>query len=290
MSEAAEIIPIKQESLIESASPLAIVLGEPFFNAPHDLYIPPSALMVILESFEGPLDLLLYLIRRQNFNILDIPVAQITKQYVQYVILMKDLNLELAAEYLVMAAILGEIKSRCLLPRQQAENAEEDDPRADLVRRLQEYAAIKFAAQALDQIPRLDREIRLVQVAMPNVHLEKADPEVSLSELMTVVKNMLARAELFESHYVKPEVLSIREKMIALLSTIRTDQFTSFEDIFVVEEGRQGVVVTFLAILQLVKEQLVDIVQVETFGMIYVRGRGGDEEAVEKIVDTDFTE
>ncbi|MEK6747733.1 MAG: ScpA family protein [Pseudomonadota bacterium] len=247
-----------------------MVLGTPYLNLPRDLYIPPDALEVFLDTFEGPLDLLLYLIKRQNLEILDIPIAEITRQYMDYVELMKEIRLELAAEYLVMAAMLAEIKSRMLLPRPPIDE-EETDPRADLVRRLQEYERFKLAAVELDQIPRVGRDIHLIAVAEPERKVVKLHPEVELRELLLAFKDVLKRAELYTHHQVKMEPLSVRERMTNVMATLRTDQFADFVTLFSEHEGRRGVVVTFLAVLELIKERLIELVQNEAYGPIYVK-------------------
>lgn len=254
----------------EALRPLAKVLGSPYLEMPRDLYIPPDALEVFLDAFEGPLDLLLYLIKRQNLDILDIPIAEITRQYMDYVELMKAIHLELAAEYLVMAAMLAEIKSRMLLPRPPIEE-EENDPRADLVRRLQEYERFKLVAMELDQIPRVGRDVYLVSVAEPERKVVKLHPEVDLRELLSAFKDVLKRAELYTHHHVKMEPLSVRERMTNVMATLRADQFADFNSLFTVSEGRRGVVVTFLAVLELIKERLIELVQNEAYGPIYVK-------------------
>lgn len=257
-------------SPVQSEMPLAIVHGEPLTQLPQDLYIPPDALEVFLEAFEGPLDLLLYLIRRQNIDILDIPICEITAQYMEYVALMREIRLELAAEYLVMAAMLAEIKSRMLLPRPKPD-AEEEDPRADLVRRLQEYEQFKEAAENLDALPRMNREIYQASAKMPELKLVKPLPEVSLQDILTALRDVLKRAEMFSHHHIEKEPLSVRERMSRVLSSLTAEHFSNFMDLFAPEEGRAGVVVTFLAIMELVKEQLIELVQTEPFGPIHVR-------------------
>lgn len=253
--------------------PLALVYGEAVIEVPQDLYIPPDALEVILEAFEGPLDLLLYLIRKQNIDILDIPVAEITRQYMSYVELMKSARLELAAEYLLMAAMLAEIKSRMLLPKLHSAEEEEEDPRAELIRRLQEYEQIKVAAEGLDEIPRLDRDIKEIQLAAPEAKARKLLPEVTLQELLLTVSEVLKRAEMFEQHQVSREVLSTRERMTTILEKIAGKGFVPFIQLFQVEEGKLGIVVTFMAILELVKESLIDIIQNEPFAPIHVKAK-----------------
>jgi segregation and condensation protein A len=254
--------------------PFALVYGQAFMKLPEDLYIPPDALEVFLEAFEGPLDLLLYLIRRQNLDILDIPVAEITKQYMHYVEMMHSINMELAAEYLVMAAVLGEIKSRSLLPRPKTEDgAEEEDPRAELIRRLQEYERFKKAAAELDAMPQEGRDFWAVKTAGPDYTIEKEPPQVDLRELLLALQDVLRRADLFESHQVSREGLTLREKMGHVLEMLKGREFLPFVSLFTVEEGRIGVVVTFMSILELVKEGILDLVQTESFGPIHVKAR-----------------
>lgn len=258
----------------QSQEPLARVYGQAFEELPQDLYIPPDALEVFLDAFEGPLDLLLYLIRKQNIDILDIPVAEITRQYMGYVELMKAVRLELAAEYLVMAAMLAEIKSRMLLPRSVEAEAEEDDPRAELIRRLQEYERFKQAAEELDALPRVGRELFVAQLAAPGARARTLLPAVSLEELLLAMAGVLRRAELFGSHQVTREPLSTRERMSEVLDRLQGGAFVAFVALFRAEEGRLGVVVTFMAILELIKESLVELVQNEPFAPIHVRLRG----------------
>lgn len=254
------------------------VYGEALAQIPQDLYIPPDALEVFLEAFEGPLDLLLYLIRKQNIDILDIPVADITRQYMDYVELMKAVHLELAAEYLVMAAMLAEIKSRMLLPRSPEAAAEEEDPRAELIRRLQEYERFKAAAEDLETLPRVGRDLFIPELPAANLRIRTLVPEVSLDELLSAMAVILHRAELFESHRITQEPLSTRERMGAVLDYLRSNRgFTPFSSLFCLEEGRLGVVVTFLAVLELIKECLVELVQNEAFAPIHVRTRLNDE-------------
>ena len=253
--------------------PFAIVQGAPLLALPEDLYIPPDALEVFLDAFEGPLDLLLYLIRRQNLDILDIPIADITRQYMDYVELMKELKLELAAEYLVMAAMLCEIKSRMLLPRPESADEDDIDPRAELVRRLQEYERFKQAAQDLDALPRLDRDSFEVQAAVPPGHVPRIPPSVELSEVLLALRDVLKRADLFTSHRVEREPLSLRERMSQVLERLQGGEFVRFVDLFDVVEGRAGVVVTVLAILELIKSSILDLVQADVFAPIHVRLR-----------------
>lgn len=254
--------------------PFALVQGQPLTQLPLDLYIPPDALEVILEQFEGPLDLLLYLIRKQNLDILEVNVADIVDQYMQYIDMMHTLQLELAAEYMVMAAMLAEIKSRMLLPRnQEGEEGEEEDPRAELLRRLQEYERFKTAAEDMDRLPRLERDIFTASIDAPERIAERIHPEVEMKELMLAFADVLRRAERFESHEVQREQLSTRERMSEVLLKLKGGHFVTFRSLFTPEEGRVGVVVTFMAILELVKETLVDIVQHEVFGHIHLRLR-----------------
>lgn len=251
---------------------VATVRGEPFAELPRDLYIPPDALEVFLETFEGPLDLLLYLIRRQNLDILDIPIAEITRQYMSYVDLMKDLRLELAAEYLVMAAMLAEIKSRMLLPRPAAvDDDEEHDPRAELVRRLREYEQFKEAGQELDTLPRIARDVFPVSAAAPTVQVESRAPQVDLAELLAAFAEVLERAQMFSHHQIQREALSVRERMSDTLARLDGERFLALTDLLRAEEGRAGVVVTFLAILELLKAALVELVQAEPFAPLYLR-------------------
>ncbi len=241
--------------------PLAVVHGQPVLQIPQDLYIPPDALEVILDAFEGPLDLLLYLIRRQNLDILDIPVAEITRQYVEYINVMQELRFELAAEYLVMAAMLAEIKSRMLLPRPPSEEGDEADPRAELVRRLQEYERFKQAAEDIDALPRQDRDTTPAHAFVPDRTTVKVPPPVDLKEMLLALHDVLKRAELFSGHAIKREALSVRQRMGDVLEQLEDGRFHRFESLFTAEEGKLGVLVTFLALLELAKEQLLDIVQ-----------------------------
>ena len=252
--------------------PFAVVQGTPVTVVPKDLYIPPDALEIFLaESFEGPLDLLLYLIKRQNLDILDIPIAKITLQYVEYVELMKELQLELAAEYLVMAAMLAEIKSRMLLPRPEPEGGEEEDPRAELVRRLQEYERYKQAAEDIDELPRVGRNVFPTEVKAPDLKVVRMPPSVDMKDILTAFKDVLQRAAMFEHHHILMEPLSVRERMSRVLSTLKVDSFTDFGELFTIEEGRRGVVVSLLAILELLKQSLIELVQTEAYGPIHVK-------------------
>jgi len=250
--------------------PFAVVEGEPITELPRDLYIPPYALEVFLEAFEGPLDLLLYLIRRQNLDILDIPIAEISRQYVQYIELMKEIHFELAGEYLVMAATLAEIKSRMLLPR-SGDEEEEEDPRAELVRRLQEYERFKKAAGDIDALERLERDVLQASADIGERPVVTKLPDITLKELLIVFKDALDRSTMFAHHHVRREPLSVRERMSAILVTLQSERYMDFQRLFDPLEGRIGVTVTFLAILELVKESLIDIVQAEAFGPIHIR-------------------
>jgi len=253
--------------------PFAVVQGKELTILPKDLYIPPDALEVILEAFEGPLDLLLYLIRRQNLDILDIDVAEITKQYLGYIELMTSIQLELAAEYLVMAAMLAEIKSRMLLPRQQSEDEDEEDPRAELIKRLQEYERFKQAAEDIDELPRMGRDLHRATAEAPDRDQQRPHPDVDMRELVTALADVLKRSEMFESHQVEMEKLSTRERMSQVMDNLRNNQFVPFVALFTLEEGRLGVVVTFLAVMELIKESLVEIVQSDNFGPIHVKAK-----------------
>jgi segregation and condensation protein A len=249
----------------------AVVLGNAITELPVDLYIPPDALEVFLETFEGPLDLLLYLIKKQNLDILNIPIAEITHQYIEYVELMKELHFELAADYLVMAAMLAEIKSRMLLPRPvNEEGGDEDDPRAELVRRLQEYERFKKAAEQLDELPRLHRDVFSIVVKAPELEVRRVYPKVEMKDLMYAFKDILMRAQMNSHHRIQLEPLSVRERMSLVLSRVQANKFTPFSELFDFSEGRMGVVVTFLAILELVKEALLDLVQTAPYEPIHV--------------------
>lgn len=254
----------------QSEMPFALVQGEPLTVIPQDLYIPPDALQVFLDAFEGPLDLLLYLIKRQNLDVLNIPVSAITKQYMEYIHLMDTLELELAAEYLVMAAMLAEIKSRMLLPR-LTESSEEDDPRAELIRRLQEYEQFKKAAEDLDALDRLERDIHLTNIEVPKFEVEMPLPDVKMNDLLMAFRDVVNRAEQFASHHVQREPLSVRERMVFVLEKLSGNQFVSFLDFFNASEGRMGVVVSFLAILELLKESMIELVQSESYAPIYIK-------------------
>ncbi|WP_409335769.1 MULTISPECIES: segregation and condensation protein A [unclassified Halomonas] len=287
---------LEPDNEIESAldEPVVEALGrlfdEPITQLPEDLYIPPEALRVFLEAFEGPLDLLLYLIRRQNLDILTVNVAAITHQYIEYVELMKAMQIELAGEYLLMAAMLAEIKSRTLLPRPpKEEGEEEEDPRAELIRRLQEYERLKEAAETLDTLPRVGRDWFSAQAGLPPIETRVIHPDVELDELLGALSGILKRAELTQSHQVSREVLSTRERMLKIMEVLASDdaqgRYTPFEALFTLEEGRGGVVVTFMAILELAKEAMIEIVQNAPLSPIHVRARpaalADDESAFE---------
>ena len=253
--------------------PFAMVRGEAVTELPKDLYIPPQALEVFLDAFEGPLDLLLYLIRRQNLDILDIDVAQITEQYMRYVELMDAMQFELAAEYLLMAAMLAEIKSRMLLPRSSEIEEDEEDPRANLVRRLQEYERFKKAAEDLEAMPRLERELWQASAAPPDLRLERPLPEVDMREVLLALGEVLRRAEMYASHQIQMESMSTRERMSQVLETLTQGGLVPFVSLFKPEEGRLGVVVTFLALMELMKESLIELVQTEGFGPIHIKAK-----------------
>jgi segregation and condensation protein A len=272
-----------------SATPAAPkVLGQTLDKLPEDLYIPPDALQVFLEAFEGPLDLLLYLIRRQNLNILDIPILRITQQYLQYIELMRDLRLELAAEYLVMAAMLAEIKSRLLLPRPQLEQAE-TDPRMDLVRRLQEYERFKAAAEGLDQLPRVGREISLAQARPEKVEAAVELPVPQLRELLEAFREAMQRAEMFTRHQVAREPLSVRERMSRILARVSAGTGASFAEIVDPAEGRAGVVVCLLALLELVKGAMVELSQAAPFAPLLIQvARARSAEPAPEVGATDW--
>ena len=269
------------KSTSQQEMPFALVHGEAFTQLPLDLYIPPDALEVILEQFEGPLDLLLYLIRKQNLDILEVNVAEITEQYMHYVDLMQTVHLELAGEYLVMAAMLAEIKSRILLPRTETEEEEEEDPRAELIRRLQDYERFKKAAEELEEFPRMGRDTFEVEIKAPEYTAEKNHPDVDFKELILAFSDILHRADMFTQHEVAREKLSTRERMSEILSILYNDDFKPFSRLFSPEEGRAGVVTTFLAMLELIKEQLIEIVQNELFGVIHVKKKSAKDHYAE---------
>ena len=261
----------EKQSPAQAEMPFAVVDGEPVTTLPQDLYIPPYALQVFLEAFEGPLDLLLYLIRRQNIDILDIPIAEITKQYVQYIEVMKELQLELAGEYLLMAAMLAEIKSRMLLPRPESQEEEEEDPRAELVRRLQEYERYKKAAEDISDLPRLERDVFVATAESPERKVVTKMPDVTLKELLIAFHDVLKRAEMFSNLRMQREPLSVRQRMSEILTRIKASNFTGFGSLFDPEEGRMGVAVTFIAILELLRESMIEVVQSDDYAPLHVR-------------------
>lgn len=258
--------------------PFAVVQGAPITELPKDLYIPPQALEVFLEAFEGPLDLLLYLIKRQNLDILNIPIAEITRQYMEYVEIMKELQLELAGEYLVMAAMLAEIKSRMLLPRPVEEDADEADPRAELIRRLQEYERYKQAAEDIDELPRSGRDTFPIAIVTPDKHSERPQPQVDLRDILLAMTEVMQRVEMFAHHQISREPLSIRERMSQILGRISPDSFIEFTTLFTIEEGRRGVVVSLMAVLELIKQSMIELIQAEPFGPIHVKAVGNVSE------------
>jgi segregation and condensation protein A len=269
--------------------PFAMVEGEAVTQLPHDLYIPPDALQVFLEAFEGPLDLLLYLIRRQNLDILDIPIAEITRQYLQYIDLMQELQLELAGEYLLMAATLAEIKSRMLLPRPQSDaDSEEEDPRAELVRRLQEYERFKRAAADLDELPRVERDVFPASAELVERRVVRLLPAVTMQEMLVALKDVMARAEMFAHLHVQRERLSVRQRMSEVLDALRSQAFVEFTALFSPAEGRMGVAVTFTALLELLREGLIEIVQSDAYAPIHVRA--GAPRHVTLVIDNDRSE
>lgn len=264
---------VDPDAPLQAELPFAYVAGLAITEVPKDLYIPPDALEIFLEAFEGPLDLLLYLIKRQNIDILDINVADITDQYMAYVDLMQASQFELAAEYLVMAAMLAEIKSRILLPRQEEEESEESDPRMELIRRLQEYERFKRAAEDLDALPRMDRDVHRAGAAIPVIERVTQDPEVNLQDILISLSRVLRRSDMYEHHHIQMETLSTREKMSEILVRITDRKFVPLVSLLVRAEGRLGVVVTFLAIMELMKDSLIEIVQSEPFGPIHLKAR-----------------
>jgi segregation and condensation protein A len=259
--------------------PFAIIEGEPVTEMPRDLYIPPQALEVFLEAFEGPLDLLLYLIRRQNIDVLDIPIADITRQYMEYIQLMQELDLELAGEYLLMAAMLAEIKSRMLLPRSGDGDQEEEDPRAELVRRLQEYERFKRAAEDIDQLPRLERDVHPAVAELTQRQVVQLLPEIALQEMLVAFKDVVQRATMFAHLHVRRETLSIRQRMSEVLALLEGSALVEFIRLFRPQEGRMGVTVTFAALLELLREGLVEIVQTEPYQPLHVRRAERDPDA-----------
>ena len=259
------------QSPAQGEMPFAVVDGEPVTTLPQDLYIPPYALQVFLEAFEGPLDLLLYLIRRQNIDVLDIPIAEITRQYVQYIDVMKELQLELAGEYLLMAAMLAEVKSRMLLPRPEKEEDDEADPRAELVRRLQEYERYKKAAEDISDLPRMERDVFVATADAPERKVTTKMPDVTMKELLMAFHDVLQRAEMFTNLHMQREPLSVRQRMSEILTRLKANDFTGFSNLFDPEEGRMGVAVTFIAILELLRESVIEVVQSEQYAPLHIR-------------------
>tara|TARA_B100001059_G_C17824761_1_gene580672 strand:+ start:2014 stop:2904 length:891 start_codon:yes stop_codon:yes gene_type:complete len=262
---------IESPTPAQSEMPFAVVDGEPITSLPQDLYIPPHALQIFLEAFEGPLDLLLYLIRRQNLDILDIPIAEITKQYVQYIDVMKELQIELAGEYLLMAAMLAEVKSRMLLPRIEEAEEEEADPRAELVRRLQEYERYKKAAEDISELPRLERDTFLATAEAPNQIAVTKLPDLTMKELLLAFQDLMQRAEMHSNLQMQREPLSVRQRMSEILSNLKSKDFKVFSDFFDPKEGRMGVTVTFIAILELLREFLIEVVQSDHYQPLHIR-------------------
>lgn len=257
---------------VQGELPLAVVEGSPLTQLPEDLYIPPDALEIILDAFEGPLDLLLYLIRRQNLDIIQINVAEITRQYMGYIALLESMRFELAAEYLVMAAMLAEIKSRALLPRPVGADEDEDhDPRAELIRRLLEYEKVKMSAEAIDEMPRVDRDFHVAEAGQPEIDERTAPPQVDLTELVLAFAELLARARLSSAHQIEWEPLSTRQRMSEILMKLKETAELTLSDLFAPDEGRAGVVVSFLAILELVREGLCALIQAAPGSQIYIR-------------------
>ena len=255
----------------QAEMPFAVVEGEAVTELPQDLYIPPHALEVFLEAFEGPLDLLLYLIRRQNLDILNIPITEITRQYVEYIELMQEVQLDLAGEYLLMAAMLAEIKSRMLLPRVEDDAEEEHDPRAELVRRLLEYERYKKAADSITELPRMEKDTFQASAKPTERKVVEKLPDLQLKELLIAFKDVLSRAELLAHHHIQSERLSVRQRMSEVLERLKSNEFTEFKDLFDVSEGRMGVTVTFLSLLELLKEALIELAQTEPYSPIHVR-------------------
>jgi segregation and condensation protein A len=272
VQKAAPQPPATASAPAQGEMPFAVVEGQPIIEMPRDLYIPPQALEVFLEAFEGPLDMLLYLIRRQNLDILDIPIAEITRQYMRYIELMQVLQLELAGEYLLMAATLAEVKSRMLLPRVGTdESAEESDPRAELVRRLQEYERFKRAAEGIDRMPRLERDTWVASADLVDRKVVRVPPQVTLQEMLIAFQDVLSRSDMFAHHHVQREPLSVRQRMTDVMALLQTSSFVDFVRLFTPEEGRRGVTVTFVAILELLREGLIEIVQSEAYAPLHVR-------------------
>ncbi len=265
-------LPVGEPAPAQGEMPFAVVDGQPIIEMPRDLYIPPQALEVFLEAFEGPLDMLLYLIRRQNLDILDIPIAEITLQYMRYIELMQVLQLELAGEYLLMAATLAEVKSRMLLPRLGADDSgEEADPRAELVRRLQEYERFKRAAEGIDRMARLDRDTWVASAELVDRKVIRLPPQVTLQEMLVAFQEVLSRSDMFAHLHVQREPLSVRQRMTDILASLTANAFVDFVRLFTAEEGRRGVTVSFVAILELLREGLIEIVQAEAYAPLHVR-------------------
>jgi len=273
---------------VDISIPVAMVLGQPYSETPKDLYIPPDALEVFLESFEGPLDLLLYLIKRQNLDILDIPVAAITAQYMQYIAVMEMMKMELAAEYLVMAAMLAEIKSRLLLPRPEEED-DEDDPRAELIRRLQVYEQFKKAAEDIDSLTRMERDVFEAGAGLPELENRQPLPDITLEEMLAAFRSVVIRANMNQHHNIQRETLSVRERMSNLLAALNEHGEIEFISLFSAEESRAGCVVSFLAMLELCKESLVEIIQKEPFAPIYLKAAGPVNE-IERVNFSDLAD
>jgi len=264
--------PVPVPAPAQGEMPFAVVEGQPVTEMPRDLYIPPQALEIFLEAFEGPLDMLLYLIRRQNLDILDIPIAEITRQYMRYIELMQVLQLELAGEYLLMAATLAEVKSRMLLPRPPSDaGADESDPRAELVRRLQEYERFKRAAEGIDRMPRLERDTWVATADLVERKVVRVPPQVTLQEMLLAFQEVLSRSDMFAHHHVQREPLSVRQRMTDVLAALSATAFVDFVRLFNAEEGRRGVTVTFVALLELLREGLIEIVQSEAYAPLHVR-------------------
>lgn len=265
----------------------AVVDGESVKKLPNDLYIPPDALRVFLETFQGPLDLLLYLIKKQNIDILNIPIVEITRQYLEYIEVMQVMELNLAGEYLLMAATLAEIKSRLLLPRPESEEEEGEDidPRAELVRRLQEYERFKNAAVALDEMPRLERDFQEANADTPKIDFSSVAVDVNMEDLFAALAKVLRQAALYSHHEIVAEALSVRDRMSRIISTVMHERFTAFEDLFSPEEGRLGIVVTLIALLELTRESILELTQNAPLEPIYVRARASSCEDLETKIE-----
>lgn len=276
-----------ENNQLQNSEDKILVDGALVTELPQELYIPPQALKVYLESFEGPLDLLLYLIRKENLDISKISIAKVTEQYTSYIAAMDALKLELASKYLVMAALLAEIKSRLLLPKPPKEDDDEEDPSLALIRQLQEYERIKLAAERIDELPRVDRDIIPANAWLPEIDLQPQLPEVMLNDLLIAFSSSIKRASYFEEHGVKREILTVREKMTHILDRIQSDDFTLFEHFFVPEEGRQGVITSLLAILELIKLSMIVIIQNEPYEPLYIKANEGIAENIKpEPVDT----